>query len=258
MRYFFSILGLLSLIPMYMFKKAFEINVLHHEINHEAFNNQPPFRLFFISDIHRRKITNHLLRKVGKNMDVVLIGGDLADRRVDSGRLEANLIQLAKIGPITYIWGNNDREVGEEVIREKINQVQGQIIDNCSLILKDGQSTIKLVGIDDVSSGKADIIEAFKGMKNIDYTIFVSHTPSVFSKVVDRYQPNLLLAGHTHGGQIRLGKYGLYPKGKFDDSSNSVTLISNGYGTSLIPFRFGASPECHVITFSGKGYTEYK
>lgn len=258
MRYLFGVFGLLSLIPMYMFKKAFEINVLHHQINHEAFNDHPSFKLFFISDIHRRKVTKHLLKKVGNNVDVVLIGGDLADRRVDKERLEANLRQLAKIGQIMYVWGNNDREVGEDIIREKINQVQGKIIENRSLILREGQSTIKLVGIDDVSSGKADILEAFLGVKNEEYTIFVSHTPSVFSKVIERYRPNLLLAGHTHGGQIRFGKYGLYPKGTFDDSSNSISLISNGYGTSLIPFRFGASPECHMITFTGKGYTEDK
>lgn len=258
MRYLFGVFGLLTLIPMYMFKKAFEINVLHHQVNHEAFNDQPPFRLFFISDIHRRKVTEHLLNKIGKKMDMVLIGGDLVDRRVDTERLESNLLQLSKIGPITYVWGNNDREVGEKVIREKLDEVHGKIVDNASILVRDGHPKMMLVGIDDVSSGKADIQKAFFHVNREDYIIFVSHTPSIFSKVVDCYHPNLLLAGHTHGGQIRFGKYGLYPVGKFDDTSNSVSLISNGYGTSLIPFRFGASPECHIITFSGKGYTEDK
>ncbi|MET1013381.1 MAG: metallophosphoesterase [Paenisporosarcina sp.] len=258
MRYLFSFFGLMSLIPMYMFKKAFETNLLYQQVIHESFDHKPSFRLFFISDIHRRKVSKKLVEKVGTNMDVVIIGGDLADKRVNKQRLEANLLQLAKIAPILYVWGNNDREVGEQVIREKIAKVNGQIIENSSLLVRDGVPKIQLVGIDDVSSGKADIKRAFGNMQNEDYVIFVSHTPSVFSKVVELYHPNLLLAGHTHGGQIRLGKYGLYPVGKFEAATNPVSLISNGYGTSLIPFRLGASPECHIITISGKFCTEDK
>jgi predicted MPP superfamily phosphohydrolase len=244
----FSFLGVLSLIPLFMFKKAFEINVLHHKVSHHAFDNHPTYRIFFISDIHRRKITDKLIEKVGPHIDLVIIGGDLADKRVNQNRLATNLHHLAKIAPIMYVWGNNDREVGEHVIREEIEKVKGQIIENGSILIREGIPKIQLVAIDDVSSGKADMKKAFDFIQNEDFIIFISHTPSVFKKVVDLYHPNLLLAGHTHGGQIRLGNYGLYPPGKFDDSKNPISLISNGYGTSLIPFRLGADPECHIIS----------
>ena len=56
-----------------------------------------------------------------------------------------------------------------------------------------------------------------------------------------------MLAGHTHGGQIRIGKYGLQEKGSFRMKQGRAKLISNGYGTSTLPLRLGAAPECHVI-----------
>ena len=59
-----------------------------------------------------------------------------------------------------------------------------------------------------------------------------------------------MLAGHTHGGQIRIGKLGLLEKGSFHTNSNQAKLISNGYGTSTVPLRLGAPAECHVITIT--------
>lgn len=81
----------------------------------------------------------------------------------------------------------------------------------------------------------------------------VTHTPSLFRKVEQVYHPRLMLAGHTHGGQIRLGKWGLQEKGVFRLDGGRAKLISNGYGTSTLPLRLGAAPECHVIVIN---YTE--
>lgn len=247
MRYIVWLLGMIGLVPLLMLKKAFETNIVHHEIATKKFIDQSPYRIFFISDIHRRKITNKLITKLS-SIDAVIIGGDMAEANVPVNRIADNLKNLAKIAPIYYVWGNNDREVGESTIQGLIEQVNGNILENQAICLRNERHRIMLVGIDDVSSGRADIQHSFVSIKKEDTVVFVSHTPSVFKKVQNAYNPDILLAGHTHGGQIRLGPFGLYPEGKFSEKRNHVTLISNGFGTTLLPFRLGAPAECHVLT----------
>lgn len=239
---------MIGLVPLYMLKKAFETNIVHHEVVTEKFIDQSPFRIFFISDIHRRKITKKLITNLS-SIDAVIIGGDMAEANVPITRIEDNLKKLAKVAPIYFVWGNNDREIGESIIRNLIEQVNGKILENQSICLRDEQHRIMIVGIDDVSTGRANIQHAFESINNEDTVVFVSHTPSVFKKVQYAYNPDILLAGHTHGGQIRLGPLGLYPAGKFNKKRNHASLISNGFGTTLLPFRLGAPAECHVLTF---------
>ena len=252
MRYIITIMGLIFCIPLVMLKKAFETNVCQQEIELVDYKNLQPFRLFFISDIHRRKIPNRLIEQVGSKFDAVIIGGDLAEKGVPLKRIEKNINKLAEIGPLYYVWGNNDREVGEQNIRKFILDVGGKLLENESICVRNRHGSVWIVGIDDVSSGRADIEKSFVGIPENETVIFVSHTPFVFNKVKKLYHTNVLLAGHTHGGQIRLGKWGYYQRGSLQRDQDVVTLTSNGFGTTFMPLRFGAPAECHVLTISNK------
>ncbi len=235
-----------------MFMNAKKRNVIFHEMNDGTSNpatNQ--LTVFFISDVHRRKIDEKLLAKVraGQKIDLVIIGGDLAERGVPLHRIAKNVRKLARLGPLFYVWGNNDREVGEEEIREIITRYGGKILDNENVVIP-GHSGWGICGTDDPSSRNVDLDTALRSIKQYDNVIFVTHTPSLFRKVEQLYQPRLMLAGHTHGGQIRVGKFGLQEKGTFRLEEGRAKLISNGYGTSTLPMRLGAPPECHVIVIS--------
>ncbi|WP_075617656.1 metallophosphoesterase [Paenisporosarcina indica] len=247
MRYLITMMGVIFSIPLFMFKKAFETNVLHQEIEVESVK-QETFRLFFISDIHRRKISNRLIEKVGSDIKAVIIGGDLAERGVSLEQIEENIKQLAKIGPLIYVWGNNDREVGERHIRKFILNEGGILLENEAICLQNQREQLWIVGIDDVSSGRANIEKSFAKVPERETVVFVSHTPFVFNKVIERYKPSVLLAGHTHGGQIRVGKWGYYQRGTLKSENNVVTLISNGFGTTFMPLRLGAPAECHILS----------
>lgn len=254
MRYLATIIGFTLCIPLIMLKKAFETNIRHQQIDISSYKDQHPFRVFFISDIHRRKITNHLVEEVGTDIHAVIIGGDLAESGVPLEQIEDNIKQLAKIGPIYYVWGNNDREVGERHIRKYIQNVGGIILENEAICVKTNAHHIWIVGLEDVSSGRANISKSFANVPEEDPIVFVSHTPFVFHKVKDRYTSDLLLAGHTHGGQIRLGKWGYYQKGELKKGRDEFTLISNGFGTTFIPLRLGAPAECHILTIKNKEF----
>ena len=234
---------------MFMFLNAHRRNVIFHEMNiKQTCERGNRLSLFFISDIHRRKVDKKLVAQVIERgqIDFVIIGGDLAESAVPLSRIEENVRILATIGPIYYVWGNNDREVGEDAIREIMQRYNGKILDNESVIIP-GHPTWGLCGTDDPSSRKVDVEASLRYIKQYEHVILATHTPSVFRKVEALIEPDLMLAGHTHGGQIRVGKFGLQEKGEFRMNGNRAKLISNGYGTSTLPLRLGADPECHVI-----------
>lgn len=235
-----------------MFMNARKRNVIVHEMKIETGKSlDRQLTVFFISDIHRRKIDEKLMAKIlaHKEVDMVIIGGDLAERGVPLSRIADNISNLARLGPLFYVWGNNDREVGEEKIRAIINGYGGKILDNESVAIP-GHPGWGICGTDDPSSRNVDIVSTFRYINNYENTILVTHTPSLFRKVEQVHQPRLMLAGHTHGGQIRFGKFGLQEKGTFQLQEGRAKLISNGYGTSTLPLRLGAESECHMITIS--------
>ena len=207
--------------------------------------------IFFISDIHRRRISKKLIAKAGGPFDAVIIGGDLAEGGVPESRIRRNISRLSALGPIYYVWGNNDREVGEALIRSAISDAGGTVLDNESDELMSGPVRWMLVGTDDTSSFNVNVNQAFRNVREGDAVIFVSHSPRVFDMLGSR-DPEVRIAGHTHGGQIRLGRFGMLEKGSFRSDNGKVELVSNGYGTSLVPLRLGAPAECHVIRLRAK------
>jgi len=78
-------------------------------------------------------------------------------------------------------------------------------------------------------------------------TILVSHNPEIHHQIQEADGIDLILSGHTHGGQIRFGRFGLCEIGGTGTVYKAPYLISNGYGTSKLPLRLGARPETHLI-----------
>ncbi len=242
--------GIFTGILAYMFFYAHRKNVIHHSypVRNDGLKGKE-LSVYFISDIHRRRIDEHLLRKVrsfGK-IDIVIIGGDLAEGGVSLSSIDRNVERLAQLAPIYFIWGNNDREVGEEGIRTIIEKHGGKILENADAMIE-SHPLWGICGTDDPSSGNVDVDAALKNVGEYTYLIVATHTPSLFRKVERFCNPELMVAGHMHGGQIRLGRFALHPLGQFNEVDGKARLISNGYGTSLVPLRFGAAPESHVIT----------
>lgn len=233
-----------SCLLAFMVKEAFENNVVHHEIN--LTGEEEKYSIFFISDIHTRLISDKMIRNIKEPINAVIIGGDLADKRTPISKIYQNLRLLQTLGPVYFVWGNNDREVGEERLRGIFQETGVKIVENEAILLPNMVNRCWLSAVDDVSSRKASPEKAFEKCDPQDTVIFVSHNPILFSKI-GNYHADIYLAGHFHGGQIRLGPFGIYPQGAFSDDEGKYTLISNGYGTTMFPLRLGAKPECHII-----------
>lgn len=213
------------------------------------------FQIYFISDIHRRKIKQSTLNKIKKSIDLVIIGGDLKEKGVPLIRVKHNL-QLLKIWgkPIYFIWGNNDYEEKPEALYELLKNENVTILANESeRIYAENGAHINLVGLDCCRYKEARFDLATKDLEE-SYTVLITHAPSAFYDLSkeEKNDAQLVMAGHTHGGQIRIFGYGLYEKGSFQTIKSTTILVSEGYGYTRLPFRLGTKSECHVLTFKQK------
>ncbi len=95
-----------------------------------------------------------------------------------------------------------------------------------------------MLGVDDVGLKRDRLDLALADCKEDGFRILISHNPDIINKMSGKEQISLVLSGHTHGGQIRLFPSKKYLKGGVYKHSNMTLFVSNGYGTTLVPFRF--------------------
>ena len=115
-----------------------------------------PLSLFFISDIHRRKISIKLIDFVRNQADFVIIGGDLIEGGVPLNRVTANIEKLKEIGPVYFVWGNNDYEQNEQELLQMLERQNVTILNNKSTRINvSNNHKITLLGIEDIGEKKA-------------------------------------------------------------------------------------------------------
>ncbi|MEG0471317.1 MAG: metallophosphoesterase family protein [Solibacillus sp.] len=235
-------IALCSCVVLYMFKQANENNVRLHTIH--TVGKDETIRLFFISDTHARKINEQMIASITEPIDFVVIGGDFVDRRSSKHIMQENIRLLKTLGPVYFVWGNNDREQGERALRQLFEQHEITIIENQSIKIQ-SKNNVKLSAVD-YRYSSSGVEKVFQDCDE-QSTIFIAHNPQVFPKIHSKFKPLLSIGAHLHGGQIRLGKLGIQPHGYFAKKEDRYELVSNGYGTTLVPLRLGAKPECHLI-----------
>ncbi len=234
-----------------MYRTAKLERVLYQELYFEDFpKSMEDSKIFFISDIHRRVISDRLIETVRHEADIVIIGGDLLEKGVPFARVEQNIVKLKKIGPVYFVWGNNDYDVDPGELESLLLKQDVTILANAAVTIKSSEEEkITLLGVDDISMERDHLDLALaKCGHDHSFRILVSHNPVVKKQLLEEYGISLVLSGHTHGGQIRIFGYGPYKLGGTKFVQNSMFMISNGYGTSAVPLRLTAKPETHVFT----------
>lgn len=243
------ILALGAGLLMYMYQLAHSDHIVYHEI---PFPNFPEsfgeIKIFFISDIHKRVISDSLLEGVRGKVDLVIIGGDLLEKGVPIERVEENIKKLKDVALTYFVWGNNDYEMNPRLLDGLLLKYGVKILDNTAVSFESEEGDrFVLLGVDDLTQHRDRLDLALQDAEE-GFRLLVSHNPNIVAKIKKKDKISLVLSGHTHGGQIRIFGMGPYEKGELKTLEQTMLLVSNGYGTTSLPLRLGAKPEAHLIT----------
>lgn len=237
------------LLFVYMYREAFANRVIYHDLTFSAFPKSfGSVKIFFISDIHRRKVSDKIIEEVKGKADIVIIGGDLTEKGVPFERVQENLQALKVLGPVIFVWGNNDYEVEVPLLDAMLLNQGVKVLTNSSVRFEsEAGEPLFIIGLDDISTNRVDLEEALSEAQE-GFRILLSHNPQIKRKIRPEHGVHLMLSGHTHGGQIRIFGFGPYEKGRLVSEPEGTILISNGYGTTGVPLRLGARAETHLLT----------
>jgi uncharacterized protein len=235
---------------IFMVREAFLNKVVEHELTFPDFPESfGKVTIFFISDIHRRVISDLIIQNVKGKADLVIIGGDLTEKGVSFPQVKENLLKLKQIGPVYFVWGNNDYEVDFRKLDAILLDMGIKVLDNTVVTFESALGDkLSILGVDDCSQERDRLDFALMDAEESSFKILVSHIPTITNKIKPEHNIRLVLSGHTHGGQIHILGYSPFEKGRLKKLENTVLLISNGYGTTTVPLRLGAPAETHLLT----------
>jgi hypothetical protein len=154
------------------------------------------------------------------------------------------------------IAGNHDHSASFWTIAQTLISAGVRVLTNENYLFKLGDSRMFIVGIDDLSSGRARPTLAFRGIELEDCTVVLVHNPD--TAIYLRYlRPGVILSGHTHGGIIRLPVYGSPVRNflrlgkQFYSGLNrygDVHIYTNrGLGAFPLGFRINCRPEVSFL-----------
>ena len=225
----------------------------------EAFEG---FRIAFISDLHYKSLLkerglNDLVRLlIAQKADVLLMGGDYQEGCEYVEPLFAALSRV-KTPMGTYgVMGNNDYErCHDEIVRTMKHYGMRVLEHEVDTLRKDGQQII-IAGVRNPFDLTHNGVSPTLALSPKDFVILLVHTPD-YIEDVSVANTDLALAGHTHGGQVRV--FGVAPvlnshygnrflTGLSYNTAKIPLIITNGIGTSQLPIRIGAPAEVVMIT----------
>lgn len=243
--------------------RAVEITRLPVEIR-----NLPPafvgIRIAHLSDVHHSSFTSaeriaEVVDAVNAlGADLVVLTGDyvsyspyyIAGAAEALGRLRAPLGVFAVLGNHDF-WNNAD-EVTRALEREGI-----AVLRNAHTRFEHRGDAIDVVGIDDLTVRADDLERALRGSDSRRVRLLLSHNPGIIRRAALR-AVDLVLSGHTHGGQVHVPIIGApsvygYPKQYVSGLASlgeTQIYVNRGIGTVIVPVRVRSLPEITLLTLA--------
>jgi uncharacterized protein len=231
-----------------------------------------PMRIAFISDFHTGSHSADVARldaiiaeASSFQPDLALFGGDYVNMQLFGGgrvppstiaaalsRLDAPLGRFAVLGNHDYEYGA--RDVANALKRQKIN-----VLSDSRATVRFGNNLVDIVGVPNARTTSLESRTVLAGIESITPTIVLAHDPAWFAHVPPG--PHLTLAGHTHGGQIRIPGIGVITNASKAPLRWSNGLISergrylyvtSGIGTSGVPLRWGVPSGYAILDVTGE------
>jgi predicted MPP superfamily phosphohydrolase len=194
--------------------------------------------------------------------DLICYTGDFIDSDEDLPRLAGLLAEMPRTAPAYAVLGNHDyRPYGRRQGRNNVGRLRQTlhaagitILTNESRPLYGGR--LYIAGVDDPATWRDDLDQALAHVPSTASSVLLAHSPDIVLRLAG-HRPGLILAGHTHGGQIRLPfvgavlteshiprrlAMGLHPY------QGTQLFVSRGIGYSGLDLRLGCPPEVALLT----------
>lgn len=246
---------------------SIEQHTLHLDRLPDAFRGM---RIVQVSDFHYAEFSEafflrEMVRKINQlRPDLVLLTGDFvsfspmplsfARRHAPACAAILSAIEC----PLRYAsLGNHDYVIEPQYVAGPLREQGIPVLINSAVALERGSQRIWLAGLGSACTGDADPAKAIPRVASEETVILLAHEPDILPTIAG-YNVDLMLSGHTHGGQVRipflppfmLPEYGKnYLEGLFRMGRTQL-YVNRGIGAVGLPFRFRCPPEITVFTLA--------
>ncbi len=247
------------------FIEPYWLAVERHRLKFEKKRNPPSgLRILHLTDLHRSDIVPEsylrecIARANALKPDIVLLTGDYITWETKWAQSVGEILGPLKAGLGVFAsLGNHDggdwAGFSAETVTRHLERAGVRVLVNESVRLSHGSVPFAIVGLGDLWAGNFDSKAAFNGAKPEEFTIALSHNPDTISSLRDTCA-DLILSGHTHGGQVCVPLFGppilpvdnrTYSSGIYREGRQTA-YVNRGVGL-LRRVRFNCRPEIALI-----------
>ncbi|MBY8829553.1 metallophosphoesterase [Hephaestia mangrovi] len=225
-----------------------------------------PVTVALLADIHMQSASMEprRLRRIVKQIDalhpdLIVLAGDFIEGERKREAADALPLLAGPLGGlraplgVIAVLGNHDHWTDAPAVVAMLRARGITVLDNQAV----RRGPLAIGGVDDLNTHHARSGKVVAAMRRLPGArLLISHTPDVVHHLPD--DVHLVLAGHTHCGQIVLPVIGAlasvadprYRCGLVRDPGRAV-IVTAGLGTTLLPLRFGAPPDVWLVRVSG-------
>ncbi|HDI75599.1 MAG TPA: metallophosphoesterase [Thermoprotei archaeon] len=221
------------------------------------------FKIIQLSDLHfgefhlsiREDIILNKVREV--QPDLIVITGDIVSDPRGLKEAVSFIEKLASVAKVIVILGNWDHSSGySESLVEKLSLCKNTtVLINTHIVLRRSREEVYVIGVDDPYTHRSDLNKSLKSIPAEAFKILLAHSPQIVGEASGKV--DLILSGHTHGGQVVVPligplfvplppDYKKYIHGLYY-VNGTYLYVSRGIGTSILPIRLLAPPEITII-----------
>jgi hypothetical protein len=221
------------------------------------------FKIVLLADIHLYPLTTLDMAQRAVEIanqlqpDLTVLAGDYVWHDVEAIHdLAPVLAGLNARHGVYAALGNHDIWTDVNVVLNAFNQVRLTVLVNQGITITEGNSGLYLAGLDDGWSGQPDLDAALSNAPPNTPVVLLYHEPDLADGVSLDGRVSLQLAGHSHGGQVRLPMIGAtllpYLAWKYDMGLYKLRdmwlYTTRGVGVTNVPVRYNCPPEITELT----------
>ena len=266
-----KLLKLLAVIAIVMIAATiwYEVPVTEHITISGEGKIGSPVRFALVTDLHScyyGKDQSQLIKMIDKEKpDAILLSGDIFDDRLGQKNARIFIEGVADRYPCFYVTGNHEFwSKKEDEMKEFLASKGVTVLEGNARNISINGNDIDICGVDDPtymteSEWEERLDRADKESNSGNYRILLSHRPEKV-EVYEKYNFDLILCGHAHGGQWRIpftkrgvaapnqGLLPAYVDGLYDLDNGSEMIVSRGLARERMPYpRFFNHPEVVII-----------